>query len=186
MFAPCAAAVVALSCSAASAGSVHFHPKPEHLSPAAALKFYEHEVVLRDAAPEKFDRVHPLAGRLLTSEAVYEELLAKWEAHPARFEHNHECLWRLVYGDLIYHEQHPPPSSPSTPPITAITLHDDVPPGPGNPGGNNPWNPPPNEFHGASVPEPSAGVLLGSGLIFVALAAVRRRSLSRRKPAQPE
>jgi PEP-CTERM motif len=181
MVAPSAVAAVLWLGGVADAGSVPLHAHAAHISPAAALKFYEHEVMLRDAAPTKFDHVHPLAGRLLASEAVYEELLAKWEAHPARFEHNHACLWRLVYGDLIWHELHPPS-------LPTITTGNPGPPGPGSPTGNDfppppGGNDPPPPLHGAtSVPEPSTGALMASGLALVAIAAARRQLYNRWKP----
>jgi hypothetical protein len=186
MAALCAVAVIACLSGGAGAGSIHHAEKLGEISPAAALSFYERMVILRDAAPAKFDQVHPLAGRLLASETVYEELLKRWEAHPARFEHNHECVWRLLYGDLIHHKLHAP--HPTTgqpvPPYNTITVTDNNPPGPGTPSGDNPSNPPPGGVTGSSVPEPSAGALMASGLVLVALAAARHRAMKRWKPRQ--
>jgi hypothetical protein len=157
----------------ADAGSIR-KGHPAALSEAAALKIYEHEVVLRDRDPEKFDQIHKLGGRLLASEAVYEQLLHEWKAHPVKFENAHECVWRVLEGDMYYHELHPfqPPVLPGgDPPITPVDVF--TPPG----GGPTPPNDPPpgGGVHSASVPEPSAFVLLASGLVLVSLAEARRR-----------
>jgi hypothetical protein len=188
--AACAAALVVVLSAGAEAGSVPLdHGKPE-ISPKAALKFYEYVVRLWEAAPVLFDRVHPLAGRLLASERVYEELLEKWESHPARFEHNHECVWRLLYGDLIHHTLH---HSPLPVPITLGNgsppgleyPYGNPPPGGGSgnpPPGGGPGNPPPGgSLHITSVPEPSAGALMASGLVMVVIAAARGHAYNRCK-----
>jgi hypothetical protein len=165
----------------AEAGSIHLHQDRAEIEDAADLRFYERQVQLRDWAPAKYDRVHPLGGRLLSEESVYEKLLAEWEAHPARFDHDHPCLWHTLHGDFLYHELHPVilPSLPTgIPPV-----HDEIAPpigggGPPVPPGGGP-NPP---FHPSAVPEPATGVLMLSGLILVGVAVARRRVHERLKP----
>ncbi len=172
--APCAAVIVGMLSAASNAGSIR--PGQERLEhqAVAALHFYEHEVALRNLAPAKFDRVHPLGGRLLASEAVYEKLLKEWEEHPLRFEHNHECVWRVLYGDLIYHRLHAHEALSPPPYSDTITTWTSDPTGPGE--HHDPPKTPPAVVIVTSVPEPSTGALVASGLIFVALAAARRRA----------
>ena len=167
-----AAVVLALG-SGTNAGSISIHHRTE-VAEAADLKDYERAVKLRDMAPQKFDQIHKLAGELLSHESVYETLLHEWQEHPARFERDHRCVWHVLAGDMIYHEMHPyepPLVSSSGGPNTPNSL---LPPGgTGPPGSGNP--PPGGGLHDASVPEPSAMLLLASGLVIVGLATARSR-----------
>jgi len=171
---PFATAIIVWLGAGAEAGSIQLHHDRAKIE-AADLRFYERQVMLRDLDPQKFDRVHPLGGRLLSSEAVYEKLLREWEEHPGRFEHDHECVWHVLDGDMIYHELHPyvPSvdlpfhSDQGSPPVSGGSgNHDDGGPG-GGPGGG---------IHPASVPEPSSAALLVSALVVVLLAAACRRA----------
>ncbi len=173
--APFAAAIVYGCAAAAQAGSIPIH-HARALSEAAAVKIYEHEVALFDRDPQKFDQVHKLGGELLSSESVYEKLLHEWQAHRARFEQDHQCVWRVLEGDMYYHELHPsaPPNlSIGGDPITLGV------PGPPGGGPSDPGGPPPGGgFQTASVPEPSALLLLGLSLALVVLAVAFGRRTS--------
>jgi len=171
-----AAAIVILLGGGAEAGSLQLRYNAAEID--AAISHYEREVILRDWAPEKFDRVHPLAGRMLSDESVYEKLLREWEEHPARFERNHRCLWHVLVGDMLYHEEHPFVPLVVHPGDVPAYSENSNPQGGGNPG-NHDNGGSGGGIHSASVPEPSSMALLISGLIAVLLAAACRRAYAR-------
>jgi hypothetical protein len=162
----------------AEAGSVHVHHSQARIN-AIELNDYEKAVRSRDRDPAKFDQIHPLGGQLLSSELVYEKLLAEWKAHPLKFELEHKCLWHVLAGDEIYHEMHPvvPPNPPGG--ITEFVIPN-PPPGNENP---PPGGGPPNDPPSGSVPEPSSGILMFSALVVALVAAARRRAWTRFKSA---
>jgi hypothetical protein len=176
------AAVIAVCCGAhTGAASINYRPSQAELD-AINLGKYEREVEAHDRAPVMFDRIHPLGGRLLESEHVYEKLLQQWEAHPARFEFEHRCLWHVLAGDEIWHKTHPP-----VPPIGPINVNPVVPNGPPpgdvfpntTPGGpDNPDSPAPG------VPEPSSAII-AFGAVSTALAAAAVRRFRQRFKSRP-
>jgi len=167
---PLATAIVVWLGAGAEAGSIQLHHSRAEVE-AADLGFYEREVLLRDLAPQEFDHFHPLGGRLLSDQAVYEKLLEVWKEHPARFEDDHRCVWHVLDGDMIYHELHPHVPSGESPVHSA----NGYPPGGGNPGIHDNGNPG-GGIHSGSVPEPTSAALMASALIVVLLAAAWRRA----------
>ena len=99
-----------------------------------------------------------------------------WDSHPDRFEHQHSFVWRVLDGDMLYHEKHPfgPAISPSTANILPLEVG-----GQGNPGNLHGVPQPSGGSAIASVPEPSAGVLMLSALIAGLLGAASRRIVGR-------
>jgi hypothetical protein len=175
------AALVVLLGTSVEAGSIHLHRTKAEIEDARDLKFYEHVVSLRNLDPKKFDRVHPLTGRMLTDERVYERLLHEWRTHPIQFELSHRCLWHTLHGEWLWRSEHPfipafiPPVEtrthvvsgppPDSPPDGHPGSHDQ---GGGGGGGGG--------VHDGSVPEPSSWVLALSAVSLASLAAARRRA----------
>jgi hypothetical protein len=95
-------------------------PVPDHipvLSDARVLRLWHHNEsspLLRDPGielqlalavtaeradhPTRFDRVHPIVGRLIREPAYFAKLLAAYESHPARFTRYHHALVPLLRG----------------------------------------------------------------------------------------
>jgi hypothetical protein len=164
------AALLMAPCASVDAGSIHLHQSKAELA-AADLRFYERVVAMRDLAPEKFDHVHPLAGRMLSDDRVYERLLDQWLAHPRRFELAHPCLWHVLDGYSIYRREHPFISAIDTPsglPIRPLLDPPSVDPPP-----LDPPIPP------GGVPEPSSVCLSLTAFILVAAASAVRRGWRR-------
>jgi hypothetical protein len=168
-------AVLAALCTSVEAGSIHLTHSKAELEAAADVRLYEQVERMRELAPAKFDHVHPLAGRMLSNERVYEKLLHQWTEHPLRFELAHPCLWHVLHGKMLYRHDHPlfPAVSPSgeLPPQAENFFPPDV----GDPG-NHGQGGSGGGIHSGSVPEPSSAVISLTGLILASLAAARRRA----------
>jgi hypothetical protein len=168
----------------ARGGSIHpDHTKAERQA-AADLKFYERVERLRDRDPARFDRIHPLTGRMLSDERVYEKLLAEWKAHPYCFERAHSCLWHVLDGMMHYRNRHPfhPPVSS----IGQIVGHPENGPPPGGEtpdtgGGGDSGG---GTLHG-SVPEPSTAVTSLTAFVLALLGAARRWAYLWLRPHRP-
>jgi hypothetical protein len=159
----------------AEACSVQIHFSKSQIE-AAHIALYEREEKLWDQNPAPFDLKHPLLGELLSNQGVYDNLLQNWESHPVRFEHQNSFLWRVLDGDMLYHEKHPfePAISPSTGNVLPLEVS-----GQGNPGNPQGVQKPSGGSDIASVPEPSAGVLMLSAPIAGLLGAASRRIVGR-------
>ncbi len=152
----------------------------QHEINEAREKLYEREFQLWDRDPTYFDLKDPLLGELLSSRSFFETELEKWKSHPIAFEHENPFLWRVLDGDWLYHEKHPFPALNPMLPI-------DPPAGPA-PWEPGPIDPDPQGKHkvGGSlspassgpIPEPSAALLMLTGLILSLLGVGGRRALA--------
>jgi hypothetical protein len=140
---------------------------------AAEIKLYEHAVIKNVA---------------LGNEQTLQQLLAERSLHPRLFAAEHPELLKELKGDMLYHKKHPF-SSPIvlTAPITPVTSSPSVPRvppdivPPGSPAGSPPGSEPPTssgQLSGASVPEPSSGLLGLTGVVIGLLFAIRDRRLT--------
>jgi hypothetical protein len=122
-----------------------------------------------DLNPAKYDRLHPIVGRLIDNPNYFNKLLAAYLAHPARFTLNHHRLVPLIRGCALMMNQPPvtSPSSPGTSEVGGISVS----------GNTSPPTPPPDS--GAqvlSVPGPPSLVLMVLGMSYVASRIRGRRS----------
>ncbi len=160
-----------------SAGSIHLrYPvnAPERL--AGANERYTREVLSLDRRhPEWFEHTHPFYAHMFTNPEMMDRLIARWEAHEQRFEYWHNSLWKILDAYAIGLE-HSLPLLPIDLPASRSAVSDDPGAGPGGvgPGGGTYGN-----VGGASVPEPSNGILMVSGLIVGLLGLAWRRILRR-------
>lgn len=147
-------------------------PVPDHvpvLSDAQVLRLWnrnEFSPLLRDPGielqlalavtarradhPARFDRNHPVIGRLIREPDYFARLLAAYESHPARFTRYHHALVPLLRGLVL----------------GAMTTTPDVPPGvpPGDMIGPVTMTP---ESPVAAVPGPKSVVLMALGMFLV-------------------
>lgn len=142
----------------------------------AHLQLYKREVRSWDRDATKFDLKSPRIGELLSSERFFDSELEKWKSHPSAFEHNHPFFWQVLDGDWLYHKKHPfPPLSSVPPPQPPFWVPGpsvpDVPP-------NHSDDAPPSGPHGSPIPEPSAAVLMLTGLILSVVGVGRRRAVA--------
>jgi hypothetical protein len=189
-----ALALFVLSIENAQAGSVTGVPTKAEVR-AARILLYEHEMSVFDKDPTRFDEHHPVLGRILASEQGFDAFLAK-HTFPRLLCKHTPFLWRVIDGDILYHRLHPfavptsgsesgptPPggsTSDGTPPGGTGTTPDGGGPGghdPGSGGGSGGGSGP--TIRPASVPEPSSGILMVSGVTLALIAAFRRRIYTR-------
>jgi PEP-CTERM motif len=165
-----ALALIALSNEDASAGSVHLGITKAEVQ-AARVRLYEHEMHLRDQAPNAFDHKHPLLGKVLASEKGLDEFLTDHTFSKLLCVHT-PFLWRVVYGDILYHRMHPFVTTQPIPDSLPPSHHGALPSEGGSPGHDQG---PGGLISSASVPEPSSWVMMSAGLAFVLLTLARRR-----------
>jgi hypothetical protein len=91
---------------------------------------------------------------LFTDPSFLEDFVRRWKSHERRFEFWHPFLWRILDGSQ---GMTPPP------PVNALPAG-----GSGQIGGHS-------SPGGPSVPEPASALLMLSGLVAIALAALARR-----------
>jgi hypothetical protein len=164
-----------------SAGGIHIRypvDAPEKL--AAANEVYAQGVLnMYERHPRWFEHTHPFYTEMFHNPEMMDRLIARWEAHEQRFEYWHYCLWKVLDGYMISH-QTPLPLLPILPPSSSHAVSEAGGNGPGGGPGKG------NQNLGApGVPEPSAGVLMVSGLIVGLIRFARRRVSGRSSTGEP-
>ena len=161
----------------ARAGSVDIHLSKAGVE-AARIRLYEHEMNLRAQDPASFDRKHPVLGKLLTGEKGLDDFLRQRTFHHGLLCVHTPFIWRVVDGDILYHKKHPFGSLPLIPGGGPAFNVDNGPGASASAGGGSGAHGTGGSgdtFHPSSVPEPSAWVLMASGLVLALVAFARRR-----------
>jgi hypothetical protein len=151
------------------------------------LSLYERTVAQRNANPTRFDRMHPMWGKLISNQNFYESMVARLTLNPGRFEFYHPTFWRLVDGAMQYNQQPQvlePPAGGSD--GGSSGQEGENPP----PGGDDGGNPPPGGDNGGGdpdpgptpTPEPSSLLMIVTALVVGGGISVARRSGLRVRP----
>jgi len=124
----------------------------------------------RDLAPERFDRNHPILGRLFRDSSFFSFVLHAYNSHPSRFVFYHHHLIPLLRGCELM----------KVPPVTPPAVSPGQITGPGS----SSMSPVPEGISNngpqvVAVPAPASLILMLFGMGFVAARSRGRRPMAR-------
>jgi hypothetical protein len=160
------------------AGGIHVRYRadaPEKLAGANTV-YTEGMLRLYHRHSAWFEREHPFFTAMFNNPQMMDRLIARWESHERRFEYWHNSLWRVLDAYASRHEEPlPHPPTALLLPSKEVSADQGNGQGPGGGGGSG--------ISPASVPEPSAGILMISGLVAGLIGYAWRRASRRRYAA---
>jgi hypothetical protein len=166
------------------AGGIHvLYPADAFEKLAGANEVYTEGMMhLYHRHPRWFEHEHPFFTEMFNNPEMMDRLVARWEGHERRFEYWHNSLWRVLDAYAIRHDD-PLPQIPIVRLSASNAVSEAQGNGPGGGGGARGSGSGGN-ISGASVPEPSTGILVVSGLV-AGLVGFAWRRVSRRPPSGP-